>query len=184
MTKIAILVGSLQAKSFNKMLASNLEELAPEGVIFEYIDINLPLFNQDLEPEFPAKAQAAKDIVESADGVLFVTPEYNRSLPGVLKNSIDWISRPWGYNSFSGKPAGIVGATPSAVGTAVAQADLRHIVVYLGVKLLGQPEVYIANAASVFDENGQVVEASVDFLKNYIYTFVQFVEKQKAAEVQ
>lgn len=181
MTKIAVLIGSLQEKSFNKMLARNLADLAPAGVSFEYVDINLPLFNQDLEADFPAAARTAKDIVEAADGVLFVTPEYNRSVPGVLKNSVDWISRPWGYNSFAGKPAGIVGASPSVVGTAVAQSDLRHVLVYLGMVLLGQPEVYIANAHQVFDENGKVVEGSRDFLESYITALVQFVEKQKTA---
>jgi chromate reductase len=179
MTKVAVLVGSLQEKSFNKLLAKNLEELAPEGMQFEYIDLNLPLFNQDLEENFPVDAQKAKDIIEASDGVLFVTPEYNRSIPGVLKNAIDWISRPWGHNSFAGKPAGIVGATPSVVGTAVAQADLRHIVVYLGVKLLGQPEVYIANAHTMFDENGKIVEDARDSLKAYIDTFAQWIQDEE-----
>lgn len=179
MTKIAVLVGSLQEKSFNKLLAKNLESLAPEGVEFDYVDLNLPLFNQDLESDFPAEAQAGKDIIEAADGVLFVTPEYNRSIPGVLKNGIDWFSRPWGKSSFAGKPAGIVGASISPLGTAVAQADLRHIVVYLGVKLLGQPEVYVTNAHSVFDENGQVVEASRDHLKTYIDTLVKWIDSEE-----
>ncbi len=123
MTKIAVLVGSLRDGSMNKMLAKNLEALAPEGTEFEYADLNLPLFNEDIEPNFPQEAQAAKDVVERADGVLFVTPEYNRGVPGVLKNAIDWLSRPWGQNSFAGKPAGIVGATPSAV----VRLSLRRI---------------------------------------------------------
>lgn len=162
MTKIAVFVGSLQKKSLNRMLAKNLEAAAPVGVEFSYVDIStLPLFNQDLEAEFPASAQAMKDIVEAADGVLFATPEYNRSIPGVLKNAIDWASRPWGSNSFAGKPAGIVGATVSPVGTAVAQADLRHILVYLNVKLLGQPEVYFATASQSFNEAGEVDRKSV-----------------------
>lgn len=179
MTKIAVFVGSLQEGSFNKKLAKNLETLAPEGVEFNYVDINLPLFNQDLESDFPSEARAAKDIVEAADGVLFVTPEYNRGVPGVLKNAIDWTSRPWGDNSFAGKPAGIVGASPSPVGTAVAQADLRHIAAYLGTKLLGQPEVYLADAHEHFDEQGTIVEGSKESLKNYIDTFCTWVENEK-----
>ncbi|HET8884106.1 MAG TPA: NAD(P)H-dependent oxidoreductase [Candidatus Saccharimonadales bacterium] len=179
MAKIAVFVGSLQEGSFNKKLAKNLEILVPEGVEFNYVDINLPLFNQDLEADFPAAAQAAKDIVEAADGVLFVTPEYNRSIPGVLKNAIDWTSRPWGSNSFAGKPAGIVGASPSPVGTAVAQGDLRHIAAYLGTKLLGQPEVYLANAHEHFDEKGTIVDSSKELLQDYIDTFSAWVENEK-----
>lgn len=176
MTKIAVFVGSLQEKSFNKMLAKNLEAVAPEGVEFDYVDIStLPLFNQDLEAEFPTPAQAMKDIVEAADGVLFVTPEYNRSIPGVLKNAIDWASRPWGSNSFAGKPAGLVGATISPVGTAVAQADLRHIMVYLNVKLLGQPEVYFASAHGLFDENGIVIDEKKAELEAYMKAFTDWV---------
>lgn len=178
MTRIAVLVGSLQEKSFNKLLAKNLEAVAPDGVEFVYVDIHLPLFNQDLEASFPAEAQAAKDIVEGADGVLFVTPEYNRSIPGVLKNAIDWISRPWGKNSFAGKPAGIVGATPGVVGTAVAQADLRHILVYLGVKLLGQPEIYVADASGVFDENGQANETTRQYLESYMAAFTAHIKTE------
>jgi len=179
MIKVAVLVGSLQEKSFNKMLAKNLEEVAPEGVEFHYIDLNLPLFNQDLEANYPPEAQRAKDIIEAADGVLFVTPEYNRSVSGVLKNAIDWMSRPWGKNSFAGKPAGIVGATISSVGTAVAQADLRHIVVYLGVKLLGQPEVYVANAHSVFNESGRVDEATREHLTGYMNDLTEWIKNEE-----
>lgn len=158
MTKIAVLVGSLRAKSFNKSLANSLAKLAPEGVEFEYIDVNLPLFNQDMESDYPVEARRAKDVVEAADGVLFVTPEYNRSIPGVLKNAIDWISRPWGENSFNGKPVGIVGASGGPVGTAVAQSDLRHIVSFLNTKLMGQPEIYMAHSGELFDDAGELVD--------------------------
>jgi chromate reductase len=158
MTKIAVFVGSLREKSFNKSLAHSLEKLAPEGMEFQYVDINLPLFNQDLEVNYPAEAQVIKDIVESADGVLFVTPEYSRSVPGVLKNAIDWASRPWGTNSFNEKPAGIVGASGGPVGTAVAQSDLRHILSFLNVRLMGQPEIYMANSDDNFDEAGDLID--------------------------
>jgi len=179
MTQIAVFVGSLRADSLNKKLAKNLEELAPEGVTFTYVDISsLPLFNQDLEASaFPAQARAMKDVVEASDGVLFVTPEYNRSIPGVLKNAIDWASRPWGTNSFDGKPAGIVGASMSPLGTALAQAHLKDILIYLNTKLLGQPEVYFAAAHDLFDENGVVIESSNDFLKKYIDAYIAHVNK-------
>jgi chromate reductase, NAD(P)H dehydrogenase (quinone) len=179
MTKIAVFVGSLQQNSLNKKLAKNLEELAPEEVEFDYIDLHLPLFNQDLEAEFPAEAKAVKDAVEGADGVLFVTPEYNRSIPGVLKNAIDWGSRPWGSNSFNGKPVGIVGASAGPIGTAVAQSDLRHIGGFLNVKLMGQPELYLTLATDKFDEQAVIVDGSRDLLKNYIDAFAEWVKKEK-----
>ncbi len=181
MTQIAVFVGSIRADSLNKKLAKNLEDLAPEGVTFSYVDISvLPLFNQDVEAaNFPVEAQAIKDIVEASDGVLLVTPEYNRGIPGVLKNAIDWASRPWGTNSFDGKPAGIVGASGGALGTGPAQAELRSVMVYLNVKLLGQPEIYLAGANSLFDDKGVIVEASREFLKSYIDTFTAHVNSQK-----
>ena len=185
MTKIAVLVGSLQAKSVNKLLARNLEMLAPEGTQFDYVDIStLPLFNQDLEANFPASAQAMKYIIESADGVLFVTPEYNRSISGVLKNAIDWASRPWGSNSFNGKPAGIVGATISPLGTGPAQSDLRHIAAYLGTKLMGQPELYLSVSAETFDENGDVTQSLRQNLQGYIVSLVGWIEDSNAPRVK
>lgn len=178
MARIAVLVGSLRAGSLNRMLAKNLEALAPEGTEFEYIDLNLPLYNDDLLAQYPEIVQVQKDKIRSADGVLFVTPEYNRGIPGVLKNAIDWFTRPHGTSSFNGKPAGIVGASNGRIGTAVAQAHLRSIALYLNTRVLGQPEVYI-NATDVFDENGQVVEKSREFLRNYMTTFIRWVEREK-----
>lgn len=180
MTQIAVIVGSLRADSLNKKLAKNIESLAPAGTEFVYADISgLPLFSQDIEAEFPASAQALKDVIEAADGVLVVTPEYNRSISGVLKNAIDWSSRPWGSNSFDSKPAAIVGASMSPLGTAPAQAHLKDILVYLNTKLMGQPEVYITGAHEVFDDEGVVVESSKDRLQRFIDAFVAHVEKQK-----
>jgi chromate reductase len=181
MTRIAVIVGSLREDSINKKLAKNIESLAPEGVEFTHVDINLPLFNQDFsEDNYPVEARAAKDMVEAADGVLFVTPEYNRSLPGPLKNAIDWLSRPWGTNSFDGKPSGVIGASIGPVGTAVAQADLRHILGFLNAPQLGQPEIYVANASDLFDETGTLIdERWHKNLKAYIETFAAWVEKQK-----
>lgn len=181
MTKIAVLVGSLRAESFNKTLARNLEMLAPDGVEFEYTDLNLPLYNDDLLERYPEAAQRGKDVIRRADGVLFVTPEYNRSVPGVLKNAIDWFSRPYGTSPFDGKPAGIVGVSSGPIGTAVAQAHLRDTVVYLNTILLGQPEVYFS--ADKFDENGQVAENSREFLKRYMTTFIEWVESGQRTTV-
>ncbi|MBM3210277.1 NAD(P)H-dependent oxidoreductase [Candidatus Saccharibacteria bacterium] len=174
--KIAVLVGSLQEKSVNKMLARAMEAHAPEGVEFIYADLNLPLFNQDVEAAaFPAEATKLKELVELADGVLVVTPEYNRSFPGVLKNALDWASRPWGQNSFDGKPAGIVGASIAPTGTTQAQAQLRSVMVYLNTALLGQPELYV-NAPASFDESGQPNEGTDEAIKNYVDTFIAHVQ--------
>lgn len=181
MTQIAVFVGSLREDSLNKKLAKSLESLAPAGTVFTYVDISaLPLFNQDVEAaQYPVEAQAIKDIVKASDGVLFVTPEYNRGIPGVLKNAIDWVSRPWGTNSFDGKPAGMVGASGSTLGTALAQAQLKDVMLYLNTKLLGQPEAYIASAHEMFDEEGVLIDSSNEFLKRYIDTFIAHVEDQK-----
>lgn len=179
MTKIAVFVGSLRAESLNKKLAKNLEMLAPEGAEFNYIDVGaLPLYNEELEANYPASAQAVKDTVEASDGVLIVTPEYNRGIPGVLKNALDWASRPWGTNSFDGKPTGIVGAG-GLLGTGAAQAQLRSVMVYLNTKLMGQPEVYFVHAQNLFDEEGVVVEGSRDQLKRYIDALVDHIDSQK-----
>lgn len=181
MAKIAVFVGSLREKSSNKMLAKALESATREGMTFEYIDITLPLYSEDIETAgIPVEVQKAKQVVEAADGILFVTPEYNRGVPGVLKNAIDWISRPYGQSSFKDKPVGIVGSSMGPVGTAVAQADLRHIMLFQGSKVLGQPEVHVANAYEVFDENGAVL--SDRWLKNfqqYMDVFSAWVKNEK-----
>jgi len=179
MTKIAIFVGSLRQDSFNKQLAQTLERVAPSGTEFDYVDLNLPLFNQDIEANYPAEARKVKDAVEAADGVLFVTPEYNRSVPAVLKNAIDWASRPWGTNSFAGKPAGVVGASSSSIGTAVAQSDLHHVLLYLDMKVLGQPEVYVSNAHEVFDDEGNVSPENEAFYRTYMERLVDWIKTEE-----
>lgn len=181
MTKIAVFIGSLQKESYNKRIAKTLEKMLPDGVEFDYVDLQMPLFNQDLEMQYPEEARVAKDIVLNADGVLFITPEYNRSLPGVLKNAIDWTSRPYGQNAFNGKPVGMMGASIGPVGTAVAQSDLRHVVAFLNMKLMSQPEVYIANVGNLaFDEAGTLQdERWNDNLKTYVDAFTKWVESEK-----
>ncbi len=177
MTEIAVFVGSLRADSLNKKLAKNLEKLTPKGVRFNYVDLNLPLYNNDLEIEFPDAVKALKTVVANSDGILIVTPEYNRSIPGVLKNAIDWVSRPYGDNSFDGKPLALAGATSGPIGTAVAQSDLRHIAGYLNMRLLGQPELYFNFADKKLDANGEIVDEYRDQLQNFIDNFIAYINK-------
>lgn len=177
MTKIAVLVGSLSEGSINKKLAKGVEALLPEGVEFVYADIDLPLFNYELESDFPKKPQALKDLIEGADGVLFVTPEYNRSFSGVLKNAIDWASRPYGTNSFSGKPAAIIGASASPLGTTQAQFALRNVAVHLNTKLIGQPEVYF-DGTKGFNEDGTLSDGAIGAVKPFVSAFVAHVKSQ------
>jgi chromate reductase len=181
MTKIAVFVGSLRENSSNRMLAESMEKLAPEGMVFEYIDIRLPLYSEDIENAgVPEEVQKRKSAVEAADGVLFMTPEYNRSVPGVLKNAIDWISRPYGQTSFASKPVGIVGSSTGPTGTAVAQADLRRIMLFQNAKVLGQPEVYVANAGEVFDETGTLKsERWEKNFREYMAAFDAWIKSEK-----
>ncbi len=178
MTKIAVLIGSLREASVNKKLAKTLESLAPNGTVFSYADLNLPLYNQELEADFPSSVQNLKDLIETADGVLIISPEYNRSFSGVLKNAIDWASRPWGNNSFKGKPAGIIGVSPGQTGTAQAQAHLRNVMQSLDTNLLTHPELYISTGR-VFDDNGQVIESYIPHLRAYIDALVSHSTKNK-----
>ena len=179
MTKIAVLVGSLREKSSNKMLAAALEASVP-NVTFEYINIRLPLYNEDVEyAGIPSEVQEARRSVESAAGILLVTPEYNRSVPGVLKNAIDWLSRPYGQTSFAGKPVGIVGSSIGPVGTAVAQAELNRIMLFQDAKVLGQPEIHVANAGEVFDETGRVLsERWQKNFTNFMTVFLAWIARQ------
>ncbi|MDF7663561.1 NAD(P)H-dependent oxidoreductase [Bifidobacterium sp. ESL0763] len=178
MTRIAVFVGSLRKDSFNMSLAKNIEALMPEGFEFDYIDMDLPLYNQDLDGALPQKVVDMKKTVEADDGVLLVTPEYNRSFSGVIKNAIDWASRPWGQSSFAGKSAAIIGASMGALGATQAQQALRNVALFLDMKLMGQPEVYF-NAAAALDEDGKVVEGSKDLLKGFADAFAKHVEANK-----
>lgn len=158
---IIAISGSLRKDSFNSALLHALQPLAPEGMQITVADLSvIPLYNQDAEAAFPAAAQALKSAIEAADGVIVATPEYNRSIPGVLKNAIDWASRPYGQNSFAGKPALLMGVTVGKIGTAVAQSHLRQILVHLDMQVVGQPEVYLT-ASETFDEQGALADEGV-----------------------
>ncbi|QQG36498.1 MAG: NAD(P)H-dependent oxidoreductase [Micavibrio aeruginosavorus] len=184
MMKIAVVVGSLRKNSYNKKLARALEKLAMGKMSFTYVDIaSLPLFNQDLEADLPPAVMKLKADIESADGVLFVTPEYNRSIPGVLKNAIDWASRPYGQSSWAGRPAAICGTSPGAIGTAVAQMHLRSIASgFLDMPVLGQPEIYITYKDEYFDADQNVVnDATRKFLQGFLDKFASWVALHAAA---
>ena len=176
MKKFIAISGSLRTGSFNTGLLHAAQKLAPVGVEIEIADISaLPLYNSDLETQFPEVAQELKNRIESADGIIFATPEYNRSVPGVLKNAIDWASRPWGKNSFAGKPVLILGASVGAIGTAVAQSHLKQIMVYLDGHVIGQPELYIGTVTDKFDKEGNLIdEATQEHLKKALEVLMNF----------
>jgi chromate reductase len=170
MVHIAVFIGSLRSESINRKYIEDIQQLLPAETQFNFVDLQLPLFNEDLEADFPASAQAMKDIVTKSDGVLFVTPEYNRSFSGVLKNAIDWASRPYGANAFDGKPAAIIGVSRSALGAAQAQEQLRNVLLHLNTKLIGQPEMYI-NRSTTYTDDGQLTPDSKQYAKVFIETF-------------
>src|SRR5262245_34784566 len=179
MPKIAVIVGSLRRDSINRKLAEALAGLAKPKAEFVFSKIDdLPLFSQDLEPSPPAAVTRLKGEIEATDGVLIVTPEYNRSIPGVLKNAIDWASRPYGKNSFNLKPTAALGASGGAVGTAAAQQHLRSILAYLHVVLMGQPEGYIVFKKDMIDGSGNFTdEGTRKFMQGYVDAFAAWVER-------
>ena len=181
MANIAVLVGSLRAESFNRQLAEALARLpAAQGHRFAFLEIgDLPLYNQDDDASPPEQAVRLKREIRAADGVLFVTPEYNRSIPGVLKNAIDHASRPYGDSAWAGKPAGVIGVSIGAAGTAMAQQHLRNVLAYLDMPTLGQPEAFIQWTDGLV-EGGEIGEASRDFLDGWMEGFVRLVQASTA----
>ncbi|MFC5570425.1 NADPH-dependent FMN reductase [Lysobacter yangpyeongensis] len=175
---IAVLVGSLRKDSFNRQLANALAKLAPPDFAFQHLRIDdLPLYNQDDDAHQADVVLRLKHEIRDADGLLFVTPEYNRSIPGVLKNAIDHASRPYGESAFAGKPAGVIGASIGAIGTAVAQQHLRGVLAYLDVPTLGQPEAFIHAKEGLFDADGGIGAGSREFLQGWMDRFVAFVRR-------
>ena len=177
--KIAVFVGSLREGSFNRQLARALERLGEDRLEFDHVDIgSLPFYNQDFDGDYPQEGIALKAQVRAADAVLFVTPEYNRSIPGALKNAIDWASRPWGKNSFARKPSGVIGTSPGAIGTAVAQQQLRGVLCFCNSPLMNAPEAYIQFKEGMITDDGEVTVASTEeFLRNYMAEFHRFIER-------
>ena len=174
---IAVLVGSLRRESINRRLAKALERLAAGRARFEYVEIgDLPLYNQDFDKDYPAAGTRLKSQVRDADAVLFVTPEYNRSVPGVLKNAIDIGSRPYGDSAFAGKPAAVIGASIGAIGTATAQQHLRPILAYLDMHVLNQPEAFIHFKDGLIDADGTISnEGTQSFLQGYMDSFLALI---------
>lgn len=170
MKKIIVISGSLGKNSFNTSLARAALLCAPEGVEMKLVSIDtIPFFNQDLDQVFPKEAQEFKDAVLGADGIIFATPEHNRSIPAVLKNAIDWASRPYGKNAFAGKSVLVIGASVGALGTALAQYHLKQIMLYLDAKVIGQPEFYLGTAQDKFDQQGALTDESTrEHLKNAV----------------
>lgn len=176
--KIAVLVGSLRKDSFNRKLAGALARFAPEGTEFTQLEIgDLPPYNQGDDGAPAAPVTRLKAAIGEASGVLFVTPEYNRSIPGVLKNAIDHASRPYGQSAWAGKPAGVIGVSISAIGTAMAQQHLRNILAYLDMPTMGQPEAFIHAKDSLFDADGNIGAGSKDFLQGWLTTYLAWVGK-------
>ena len=176
--QIAVIVGSLRHDSFNRKLAHVLEKLAPPEFSLRQLQIgDLPLYNQDDDGNQAESVKRLKNDIRESQGLLFVTAEYNRSIPGVLKNAIDHASRPYGQSAWSGKPAGVLGASVGAIGTSMAQQHLRNILAYLDVPTLGQPEAFIHAKEGLFDQNGNVGEDTQKFLQNWMDKYVAWVKK-------
>jgi chromate reductase, NAD(P)H dehydrogenase (quinone) len=177
--QIAVVVGSLRRDSYNRRLANAVIKLAPPQLSFNHLKIDdLPLYNQDDDAKQAESVKRLKSQIRAAHGVLFVTPEYNRSIPGVLKNAIDHASRPYGQNAWAGKPAGMLGASIGAIGTAVAQQHLRIICGYLDVPLMGQPEAFIKVDDAFFDSSGAIANAdSKKFLQGWLNRYVQWIKQ-------
>lgn len=176
--QIAVIVGSLRKDSFNRKLATAIERLAPADFQFTQLRIDdLPLYNQDDDGNQAASVLRLKSEVKAAQGLMFVTPEYNRSIPGVLKNALDHGSRPYGQSAWGGKPAGVIGASVGAIGTALAQQHLRNVLGYLDVPTLGQPEGFIHAKEGLFDADGNVGEGSKKFLQGWVDAYAAWVKQ-------
>ncbi|MBV6306580.1 NAD(P)H-dependent oxidoreductase [Candidimonas humi] len=177
--RIAVIVGSLRKDSFNRKLARALEKLGPAEFSFEDLDVGgLPLYNQDNDANQAESVKQFKSRIKEAQGVIFVTPEYNRSIPGVLKNAIDNASRPYGQNAFAGKPAGILGISIGAIGTSLAQQHLRNVAAYLDMPTLNQPEVFLQAKEGFFDATGDIGNADTrKFLQGWMNAYAAWVKK-------
>lgn len=177
--RVGYIVGSLSSTSINRKLALALARLAPEALVLEEIPFrDLPLYSPDHDADYPAVARAWKAAIEDKDAILFVTPEYNRSIPGGLKNAIDWATRPAGTNSFARKPTAVIGTSPGAIGTAVAQQHLRSLLSFCNAPQMNSPEAYVQFKPGMITDDGEVtVEATREFLRRFMAEFHGFVER-------
>lgn len=182
MFNVVVIVGSLRKESFNRKLALAVDKLKHPELQFSLAKIDdIPLYNQDLDHDLPSAVVRLKKEIASADAVLLVTPEYNRSIPGVLKNIIDWGTRPYGQNVWAGKPMAIIGTSPGNIATAVAQAHLRSIMVAVGAILLGQPEIYCVYKEDLIDDNYNItVEGTQKILQNFLDRFTHWVDSHRS----
>jgi chromate reductase len=174
---VGYFVGSLSSTSINRQLAMALIKVAPPSLVMTEIPIrDLPLYSQDYDADFPPVARELKEAIASVDAVLFVTPEYNRSIPGGLKNAIDWASRPWGKNSFARKPSGVIGTSPGSIGTALAQQNLRGVLCFCNSPLMNNVEAYIQFKPGLLTPDGDITdEATAKFLRNYMAELHAFI---------
>lgn len=177
--KVGYLIGSLATGSINRKLAKALVKLAPKHLEMDEISFkDLPLYSYDFDADFPPPARAFKKALAGVDAILFVTPEYNRSIPGGLKNAIDWASRPYGSNSFTGKPSAVIGTSPGAIGTAIAQQSLRSVLGFCNSPQMNAPEAYIQFKPGLIDDEGEVSnEQTAEFLKDYMAEFHAFIAR-------
>jgi chromate reductase len=177
--QVGYLIGSLAKNSINRKLAKALVQLAPPQLKMREISFkDLPLYSYDYDADFPPVARTFKETIASVDAVLFVTPEYNRSIPGGLKNAIDWASRPYGKNSFARKPSAVIGTSPGAIGTAVAQQSLRSVLSFCNSPQMNAPEAYIQFSPDLITDDGEVtVETTQEFLRNYMSDFATFIAR-------
>jgi chromate reductase len=176
--QVGYFIGSLSSTSINRILSKALIRLAPTDLTFTEIPIgNLPLYSPDYDTDFPPEALALKQAITGSDALLFVTPEYNRGVPGSLKNAIDWASRPWGQNSFNNKPAGVIGASIGSIGTAVGQQSLRAALSFCNARQMTAPEAYIHYSPELFKSDGEVInESTTSFLRDYMGAYRSYIE--------
>ena len=180
-TQIAVIVGSLRRESLNRQLANAIVKLAPANFSFKQLEIgDLPLYDQDDDANQVGQVKRLKADITASQGLLFVTPEYNRSIPGVLKNAIDHASRPYGQSAWAGKPAGVIGISVGPLGTSMAQQHLRNILAVLDVPTLGLPEVFLQAKEGLFDGSGDIGEGSRKFLQSWMDRYVAWVGKHTA----
>jgi chromate reductase len=183
---IAVLVGSLRKDSASRKIANAIAQLSPAGYRYDIVEIGeLPHFDQDLEAAPPQAWVDFRDRIRPADAVLFVTPEYNRSIPGALKNAIDVGSRPYGQSVFDGKPAAVVSTSAGPIGGFGANHHLRQALSFLNMRVLAQPEMYIGNSLAMFDDNGELVnESTAEFMRGFAAAFTGLIGREQPTEAR